>query len=129
MTKKEEQALEQLRSWRDYIVKNKEKVNKANDIEFYLRTALNLIQTQQAEIEKLKNYNKELLRKLKNRVKEVKKLTRYSLYKNEFTKLNKEIEKKDRVIAEMANTISRLYVFTAEKSEEIKQYFEGKVEQ
>lgn len=52
MTKEEEQAIEQLRSWREYIVKNKEKVNKANDIEFYLRTVLNLIQTQQAEIEK-----------------------------------------------------------------------------
>lgn len=34
------------------------------------------------------------------------------------------IQNKDKVINEMANTISRLYVFTDEKSEEIKQYFE-----
>lgn len=54
---------------------------------------LNLIQSQQKEIEELRNKNKDLLRKLRNRVKEVKKLAKYSLYKKEFSKLNKEIEK------------------------------------
>lgn len=44
------------------------------------------------ETEKLKKHNKELLRKLKNRVKEVNKLEKYSLYKKEFTTLNKRIE-------------------------------------
>lgn len=58
-----------------------------------LRTALNLIKSQQEEIEKLRNNNKRLLKKLRNRVKEVKKLTKYSLYKKEFSRLNKEIEK------------------------------------
>ncbi|MBQ3413983.1 MAG: hypothetical protein IJH39_01250 [Clostridia bacterium] len=43
------EAIEQLKSWRDYIIKNKDKVNKANDIEFYLRTVLNLIQKQEKE--------------------------------------------------------------------------------
>ena len=59
---------------------------------------LNLIEKQQAEIEKLRNSNKDLLRKLRNRVKEVKKLTRYSLYKKEFTTLNTQIKKKDNEI-------------------------------
>lgn len=54
MNKEEKEAIEQLRSWRDYIIKNKDKVNKANDIEFYLRTVLNLIQKQEEEIKKLK---------------------------------------------------------------------------
>lgn len=58
-----------------------------------INEALNLIQSQQKEIEKLKNKNKDLLRKLRNRVKEVKKLAKYSLYKTEFSRLNKEIEK------------------------------------
>ena len=49
----EEEAIEQLRSWRDYIIKNTDKVNKANDIEFYLRTALNLIQKQDKIIDKM----------------------------------------------------------------------------
>lgn len=52
MNKEEKEAIEQLRSWRDYIIKNKDKVNKANDIEFYLRTALNLIQKQSKIIDK-----------------------------------------------------------------------------
>lgn len=63
-----------------------------------LEIALNLIEKQQAEIEKLKNNNKDLLRKLRNRVKEVKKLEKYSLYKKEFATLNKRIEKKDKEI-------------------------------
>lgn len=45
---------------------------------------LNLeLEKKEAEIDKLRNSNKDLLRKLRNRVKEVKKLTRYSLYKKD----------------------------------------------
>ena len=54
LSDEEKQALEQLRSWREYIIKHKEDVNKANDIEFYLRTAINLIEKQSKEIEELK---------------------------------------------------------------------------
>lgn len=54
MTEDEKEAIEQLKSWREFIIKNKNKVNKANDIEFYLRTALNLMQNQQKEIQCLK---------------------------------------------------------------------------
>lgn len=50
MTEDEQEAIEQLESWRRFIVNNKEKVNKADEIEFYLRTALNLIQRQEREI-------------------------------------------------------------------------------
>lgn len=53
MNKEEKEAIEQLKSWRDYIIKNKDKVNKANDIEFYLRTVLNLIQKQDKIIDKM----------------------------------------------------------------------------
>ena len=49
-------------------------------------------------IEKLKKHNKELLRKLRNRVKEVKKLNKYSLYKKEFKTLNEQLKKKDKII-------------------------------
>ena len=56
MSDEEKEAIEQLKSWRDYIIKNKDKVNKANDIEFYLRTVLNLIQKQEKEIEDNKKY-------------------------------------------------------------------------
>lgn len=36
--------------------KNKDKVNKSNDIEFYLRTVLNLIQKQDKIIDKMAEY-------------------------------------------------------------------------
>lgn len=52
MTEEEKETIEQLKSWRNFIINNKDRVNKANDIEFYLRTALNLIQSQQKETEK-----------------------------------------------------------------------------
>lgn len=104
-----------------------------------LRTALNLIKSQQEEIEKLRNNNKRLLKKLRNRVKEVKKLTKYSLYKKEFSRLNKEIEKKDKIIDEMSDMLVRVHsenkevefianIDIEEKKEKIKQYFEKKVE-
>ena len=63
------------------------------------------LEKKEAEIDKLRNTNKDLLKKLRNRVKEVKKLTRYSLYKKEFTRLNKQLEKKEKVIDLMAEYI------------------------
>lgn len=63
------------------------------------------LQTQQAEIEKLRNNNKDLLRKLRNRVKEVKKLTKYSLYKKEFSTLNEHLKKKDKMIDEIQKEV------------------------
>lgn len=61
-------------------------------------TVLNLIQKQEKTINKLKRHNKELLRKLRNRVKEVKKLTKYSFYKKEFATLNKKLKEKNKQI-------------------------------
>lgn len=51
LSEDEQEAIEQLKSWREYIIKHKEKVNKANDIEFYLRIVLNLITKLQKENE------------------------------------------------------------------------------
>lgn len=70
-----------------------------------IKDVLNELEKKEAEIDKLRNTNKDLLKKLRNRVKEVKKLTRYSLYKKEFARLNKQLEKKDKVIDEMASHI------------------------
>lgn len=102
-------------------------------------TILNLIKSQQEEIEKLKNKNKDLLRKLRNRVKEVKKLTKYSLYKKEFSRLNQELEKKDTIIDLMLDKLVRVRSENKqiefitnydieEKKKQLKQYFEKKVE-
>ena len=108
---------------------------------------LNLeLEKKEAEIDKLRNSNKDLLRKLRNRVKEVKKLTRYSLYKKEFARLNKQLKKKDRVIDLLADDL-RYYegmqqdqlfcIDTCEGKmcdeehckERIKEYFYKKIEE
>lgn len=60
------------------------------------------------EKDKLKKHNDDLLRKLRNRVKEVKKLEKYSLYKEEFSKLNKQLQNKDKIIDLMAEHISNI---------------------
>ena len=73
-----------------------------------IQAVLNELEKKEAEIDKLRKSNKDLLKKLRNRVKEVKKLTRYSLYKKEFATLNKQLEKKDKVIDEMAGYIMYL---------------------
>lgn len=63
-------------------------------------------------IEKLSNNNKRLLKKLRNRVKEVKKLTKYSLYKKEFSRLNKELEKKNKIIKQLKKENRELKIGT-----------------
>lgn len=57
------------------------------------------------QIEKLKNKNKDLLRKLRNRVKGVNKLIKYSAYKKEFSRLNAIIRQRDRQIDLMAKDL------------------------
>lgn len=63
----------------------------------------------QQQIDKLKKHNNNLLKKLRNRVKEVKKLQKYSLYKKEFSRLNKQLQNKDQIIDLMAKKINEAY--------------------
>ena len=60
------------------------------------------------EKDELKKHNDDLLRKLRNRIKEVKKLKKYSLYKKEFSKLNKQLQNKDKIINLMLDYISNI---------------------
>ena len=46
-----------------------------------IEKVLTMLEEKDKEIDKLKKHNDDLLRKLRNRVKEVKKLQKYSLYK------------------------------------------------
>lgn len=99
----EKNAIKDLKSYLNWIETNNfEKLPRDRNIE----TVLNLIEKQSKLIEQLKTKNNDLLRKLRNRVKEVKKLQKYSLYKNEFTNLNKRIEKQDKIINEMIEYIN-----------------------
>lgn len=146
MSEEEKKAIERLYSRATDVLFNVLYSQKQCDED--IKIVLNLIQNQQTEIEKLKKKNKELLRKLRNRVKEVKKLEKYSLYKKEFSKLNEQIKKKDKIIDKMAEFIdTRIdnYLlnllnidepyehYTGENKitckECIKQHFERKAEQ
>lgn len=80
-----------------------------------IKAVLNELEKKEVEIDKLRNTNKDLLKKLRNRVKEVKKLTRYSLYKKEFARLNKQLEKKDTVINEVISYIENTFELEDEK--------------
>ena len=82
------------------------------------------------EKDKLKKHNDDLLRKLRNRVKEVKKLQKYSLYKEEFSRLNKQLQNKDKIIDLMAEEFKeKTLMYTDFTEEEIKQYFENKAKE
>lgn len=107
MTK--EQAIERLKKL-DYLLDDvystglveDEERNKYQDA---IETVLPMLEEKDKQIDKLKKHNDELLRKLRNRVKEVKKLEKYSLYKEEFSKLNKQLQNKDKIIDLMAEFI------------------------
>ena len=91
----------------------------------------------QQQIDKLKKHNDDLLRKLKNRVKEVKKLQKYSLYKEEFSRLNKQLQNKDKIIDLMSEQLAGLAIFNIDKDEtlilsdkeEVKQYYENEAKE
>lgn len=141
MTEEEKEAIENLTN---LLSQRNEKQVKITTYDLFgdIKTVLNLIQKQEKTINKLKRHNKELLRKLRNRVKEVKKLTKYSFYKKEFATLNKKLKEKNKQIDLMAQCIDielsslRLSIILNKNvkplesyKDEIKQYFEKKAEQ
>ena len=70
-----------------------------------IETILSMLEEKDKQIDKLKKHNDDLLRKLRNRVKEVIKLEKYSLYKGEFSKLNKQLQNKAQIIDLMTEYI------------------------
>lgn len=57
MTEGEKEAIEQFKSWRNYIIEHKETTKNAADLEFYIRTILNLITKLQKRNEELQKYD------------------------------------------------------------------------
>lgn len=51
LSEDEKEAIEQFKGWREYIIKHRKETNQANDLEFYIRTILNLITKLQKENE------------------------------------------------------------------------------
>jgi hypothetical protein len=136
MTK--EQAIERLKKL-DYLLDDVYSTGLVEDEErniyqYAIETVLPMLEEKDKQIDKLKKHNDELLKKLRNRVKEVKKLQKYSLYKEEFSRLNKQLQNKDKIIDLMSEQLAGLAIFNIDKDEtlllndkeEVKQYFENK---
>lgn len=81
-----------------------QKVQNTNKIA--VKNVLSMLEEKDREIGKLKKHNDKLLKKLRNRIKEVKKLEKYSLYNEEFSRLNNQLKNKDKIIDLMANHIA-----------------------
>ena len=144
MTKEKEEVIKRL----EKLVELRK--NKAEQIKYDncicgtedLETVLNMLKEKKKdkEIEKLKEHNKDLLRKLRNRVKEVNKLNKYSLYKKEFSRLNEQLKNKDKQINLMAEFLGErdlgyyknevggeiMGIMRKYNKEDWKQYFERK---
>lgn len=107
-----------------------------------IEKVLSMLEEKDKQIHKLKKHNDRLLKKLRNRVKEVKKLEKYSLYKEEFSRLNKQLLDKDKIIDLMTERVflteeewkeiqgKKIYnVIEKDISKQIKQYFENKAKE
>ena len=79
----------------------------------------------QQQIDKLKKHNDDLLRKLRNRVKQVKKLEKYSLYKEEFSRLNRQLQNKDKIIDLMSEQLTT----PIHGKKWVKEYYERKAKE
>ena len=55
LSEDEKEAIEQFKGWREYIIKHRKETNQANDLEFYIRTILNIITRFKKENEYWKN--------------------------------------------------------------------------
>lgn len=143
ITVEQEEAIEYFKKHIKYF-EEQIKFIEATDCDYYdeelelyqnrvkqFNTVLSMLKEKDKQIDKLKKHNDKLLRKLRNRVKEVKKLEKYSLYKEEFSRLNKQLQNKDKIIDLMAedmafdNEINSMEDIRTIK-EQIKQYFENK---
>lgn len=129
MTK--EQAIEKIK-WSIHIRELTKNINGSNasiNVEV-LKTVLSILEEKDKQIDKLKKHNDDLLRKLRNRVKDVKKLQKYSLYKKEFSRLNKQVQNKDKIIDLMAEEFKeKTLMYSDFTKEEVKQYFENKAKE
>lgn len=136
MTK--EQAIEGI-EWSIHISELTKSINGSNasiNVEV-LKAVLSMLEEKDNQIDKLKKHNDRLLKKLRNRVKDVKKLQKYSLYKKEFSRLNKQLQNKDKIIDLMAEQLAGLTIFDIDKDEplilgdkeDVEKYFKEKAKE
>ena len=105
MTTEQKEAIETIQHWIEYAKQNKDKINKADELIGIQETVLNLIQEQEKEIEKYKKLYQKAL--------------------DDAVVTAHDNMQKDKIIDELAKAFKQDDVRSVE---EIKQYFERKVE-
>ena len=105
MTTEQKEAVETMQHWIEYAKQNKDKINKVDELIGIQETVLSLIQEQEIEIEASRQITTEM--------------------NNDVKKLIIECKKKNKIIDLMARAVKQ---YDARSVEEIKQYFERKVE-
>lgn len=104
----EKEAIEQFKSWREYIIKHRKETNQADDLEFYIRTVLNLLT-------KLKKENEEKDKYIKNSEDITTEM------KNDINKLLLEIKEKDNKVRQIINRLDN-DIFKISKSKEVNKW-------
>lgn len=114
MTTEQEKAIYRLNLHKDTQVQDDCCIVNAKDIEI----VLSMLEEKDKQIDKLKKHNDNLLIKIRNRVKQVKKLEKYSLYKEEFSRLNKQLQNKDKQIERYINILATNDMLHIKESQE-----------
>ena len=105
MTTEQKEAVETMQHWIEYAKQNKDKINKVDELIGIQETVLNLIQEQEKEIEKYKKLYQKAL--------------------DDAVVTAHDNMQKDKIIDELAKAFKQDDVRSVQ---EIKQYFERKVE-
>ena len=105
MTTEQKEAVETMQHWIEYAKQNKDKINKVDKLIGIQETVLSLIQKQEKEIEKYKKLYQKAL--------------------DDAVVTAHDNMQKDKIIDELAKAFKQ---DDARSVEEIKQYFERKVE-
>ena len=112
MTTEQKEAIETIQHWIEYEKQNKDKINKADELIEIQETVLNLIQEQEAEIQKKDDIVRRVINRLNNNIKRIRK-ARAKNYYNDYRRCRlKAYKTKTREIKEYIE----------------EQYFERKLE-
>ena len=127
MTKEQEEAISTMQHWIDWEKRNKDKIQKADELINMQETVLSMLQEQQEEINDLK----EIKEIADMEVTELRKIKEVNKLKSDNWILQVKNERKDKIIDLMARAIdnydSQLVINKFKDTEDIKQYFEDKV--
>ena len=107
MTTEQKEAIETIQHWIEYEKQNKDKINKADELIEIQETVLNLIQEQEAEIQKKDDIVRRVINRLNNDIKRIRK-ARAKNYYNDYRRCRlKAYKTKTREIKEYIEEVDQ----------------------